>query len=150
MQMLSFFVSRHAGQIEAAKAHRRSLFAANRKVAGCVSRSLKADSTSLRINCNLPIFEEDGSLAFRSIVAGPEDLVALYAAFDCAWIDINQGSPVDPVSVSAARERLGHIIVGLWNADPKQDLTTAAVDIYRSSPDADLLSATRTAQLLRG
>jgi len=85
-------------------------------------------------------------LPFRSIVAGPEDLAAIYAAFDRAWIDINQSSPVDPISVSAARERLGHIIVGLWNADPKQDLATTAVNVYRSAPDTDLVSATRAVQ----
>ncbi|WID99667.1 hypothetical protein QO058_30140 (plasmid) [Bosea vestrisii] len=53
-------------------------------------------------------------MPFRSIVAEPQELAKLSAAFDAAWIGINSATPIAPAGQSVARERLGYIIVGLW------------------------------------
>jgi hypothetical protein len=53
-------------------------------------------------------------MPFHSIVAEPQELAKLSAAFDVAWIDINSATPIAPAEQSIARERLGYIIVGLW------------------------------------
>jgi hypothetical protein len=76
------------------------------------------------------------SMPFRSIIATPEELAALSAAFDASWIAINELSPIDPLAASAARERLGYIIVGLWKADPSQDLARAAITQFSTAADA--------------
>jgi hypothetical protein len=87
-------------------------------------------------------------MPFRSIVAGPEELAKLSAAFDRAWIEINAAAPIDPLAAAAARERLGYVIVGLWKLDPSQDLASAAVRFFSSTADADLSAATGLAQTL--
>lgn len=53
-------------------------------------------------------------MPFRTINASPEDLAVLCRAFDAAWVEINSIRPVEATAQSAARERLGHIIVSLW------------------------------------
>jgi hypothetical protein len=88
-------------------------------------------------------------MPFRSIVAEPEDLAVLCAAFDRAWIAINQGTPIDPLMTSAARERLGHILIGFWKVDPMQDLAAAAIHAYRSARDFSPVSAPDIAQVAR-
>ena len=77
-------------------------------------------------------------MPFRSIIAEPEELAKLYGVFDSAWIEINRHSPVDPLATPAARERLGYIIVGLWKADPSQDLVKAAIEQFTSTADFTL------------
>ncbi|SEG59624.1 hypothetical protein SAMN04488115_107207 [Bosea lathyri] len=69
-------------------------------------------------------------MPFRSI-AEPEDLARLTATFDTVWAILEEQRPVDPLSVAAERERLGHIIVTLWRADPDCDLVTKAVQQFR-------------------
>jgi hypothetical protein len=73
-------------------------------------------------------------MPFRSVVAEPEELKRLAGAFDAAWIAINSPRPIDPIAASAARERLGYIIVGLWKTDPHQDLAAAAVQQFIAAP----------------
>lgn len=77
-------------------------------------------------------------MPLRSIVADPEDLALLTAAFDTAWKEINRSSVVDPAMVAAARQRLGYIIVGLWKNDPTQELAERATAIYMSAAEVEL------------
>lgn len=66
-------------------------------------------------------------MPFRSIVADPRELQKLCDAFDAAWTAVNSARPVDPLMAAAERERLGYIIVQLWQADPLCSLATQAV-----------------------
>ncbi|MGO4740237.1 hypothetical protein AB4099_27065 [Bosea sp. 2KB_26] len=66
-------------------------------------------------------------MPFRSIVATPEELAGIVAAFEEAWSKIDARNSIDPVSVPAQRERLGYIIAGLWAAGQTTDLTEVAV-----------------------
>jgi hypothetical protein len=89
-------------------------------------------------------------MPFRSIVASPEELAALTSAFNSAWVKINQHSPIDPLATSGARERLGYIIIGLWKADPSQDLARAAIEQFTSSSGFTLSMPAGLAQPLNG
>lgn len=64
-------------------------------------------------------------MPFRSIVATPEELARIAAAFDEAWSEI--AARVDPPSEPVQRERLASIIAELWRADPSVDLAVLAV-----------------------
>lgn len=82
-------------------------------------------------------------MPFRSLAASPEDLTKLSTAFDAAWIAINEGKPIDPLAVSGCRERLGAIIVSLWQADPDQELAKAAVAKFLESYEPSIVSPSR-------
>jgi hypothetical protein len=69
------------------------------------------------------------AMPFRSIVAEPQDLAKLSAAFDAAWIGINSTTPIAPAEQSTARERLGHIIIGLWKQG-EEHLTAKGVELF--------------------
>ena len=71
--------------------------------------------------------KDDPQMPFRSIVADPQELQKLCDAFDVAWTALNSARPVDPLMAAAERERLGYIIVHLWQADPQGSLATQAV-----------------------
>jgi hypothetical protein len=51
-------------------------------------------------------------MPLRSVDAEPDELAKLCAAFDAAWIGINSPEPIASAGQSAARERLGYIMVG--------------------------------------
>jgi len=68
-------------------------------------------------------------MPFRSI-AEPEALAKLTRAFDEAWAFIQEQQPVAPLSVAAERERLGHIIITLWRADPDCELIAKSVQQF--------------------
>ncbi|KFC64692.1 hypothetical protein FG93_05288 [Bosea sp. LC85] len=63
-------------------------------------------------------------MPFRSIVATPEELARIAAAFEEAWNDIE--ARIDPLSAPGQRERLAAIVAELW-ADHPLDLAAAAV-----------------------
>jgi hypothetical protein len=69
-------------------------------------------------------------MPFRSI-AGPEDLAKLTRAFDTAWAILEEQQTIDPLSVPAERERLGHILVTLWRTSPDCDLVAQGLDQFR-------------------
>jgi hypothetical protein len=71
-------------------------------------------------------------MPFGTIVADPEALVRLTAAFDEAWAEIERLAPVEPLAQAAARERLGYIIVGIWRANPDAALADLAVQAFRA------------------
>jgi hypothetical protein len=75
-------------------------------------------------------------MPLSSIVAEPEELVALSSAFDAAWRQITARSAIDPLRVAAERERLGFIIVTLWKTEPVDNWTTKAVEAFFSAADA--------------
>jgi hypothetical protein len=66
-------------------------------------------------------------MPFRSIVATPEQLAFISAAFDKAWAEIERCGGVDPLSEAAERERLGYIVAELWKTETPGDLATLAV-----------------------
>jgi hypothetical protein len=66
-------------------------------------------------------------MPFRSIVATPEQLVFISAAFDKAWAEIESRGGIDPLSEAAERERLGYIVAELWKTETSDDLATLAV-----------------------
>lgn len=63
-------------------------------------------------------------MPFRSIVATPEELAGIAAAFEEAWNDIE--ARIDPLSAPGQRERLAAIVAELW-ADQTLDLAVLAV-----------------------
>lgn len=71
-------------------------------------------------------------MPFRSLVTTPEELAKLSAAFELAWIVINQHAPVEPEDEARARELLGYILIALWRDDPSGDLAELAVARYLS------------------
>jgi hypothetical protein len=74
-------------------------------------------------------------------ICPPEELTAMADAFGIAWTELNVRSihPVmsssDPVTVQAARDRLGSIIVNLWTAGPGPDIAQLAVTQFLTSAD---------------
>lgn len=63
-------------------------------------------------------------MPFRSIVATPEELARIAAAFG------EIAARVDPPSEPVQRERLASIIAELWRADPSVDLAVLAVQRF--------------------
>jgi hypothetical protein len=76
-------------------------------------------------------------MPFRSIVAEPHELAKLASAFDVAWIGINDAKPIAPAEQTAARERLGSILIRLWQ-DGEEDLAAKGMELFldRSGPQA--------------
>lgn len=66
-------------------------------------------------------------MPFRSIVAAPEELAEIVAAFEAAWQEIEARGTVPALAVAAERERLGYIVAGLWNARTPGQLAELAV-----------------------
>ncbi len=52
----------------------------------------------------------------------PAELQKLANAFDAAWISINTAKPIEPLQVSAERERFGCILAHLWQSEPHANL----------------------------
>lgn len=71
-------------------------------------------------------------MPFRSIVAEPQELAKLAAAFDTAWIDLNGTTLIPPAGQSAARERLGYIIISLWEQGEER-LAAKAAELFAIS-----------------
>lgn len=71
-------------------------------------------------------------MPFRSIVAEPQELAILSAAFDAAWIAINSTLPIPSADQSVARERLGYIIIGLWKQGEAR-LAAKGVELFLDS-----------------
>lgn len=69
-------------------------------------------------------------MPFRSLTADPVDLQKLADAFDEAWIAVNQPSPIEASARAAERERLSHIIMCNWQANPEADLIQTAVRAF--------------------
>ena len=63
-------------------------------------------------------------MPFRSIVATPEELAGIAAAFEEAWSEIE--ARIDPLSAPGQRELLAAIVAELW-ADQTLDLAVMAV-----------------------
>ncbi|MGO4670718.1 hypothetical protein [Bosea sp. 2RAB26] len=64
-------------------------------------------------------------MPFRSIVATPEELARVAAAFEEAWSEV--AARIDPGSAPGQRERLAAIIAELWSSDQTVDLALMAV-----------------------
>ncbi|WP_156640353.1 hypothetical protein [Bosea sp. PAMC 26642] len=71
-------------------------------------------------------------MPFRNLVAEPDVLAKLSAAFDVAWTAI--GPSIDPLDRSAEREYLGSIIFGLWECGETEALAAQAVIKFQESP----------------
>lgn len=54
-------------------------------------------------------------MPLRSLVE-PEEFFALEMAFEEAWAAIDAPYKSDPLRVPAQRERLAHILIGLWKS----------------------------------
>ena len=67
-------------------------------------------------------------MPFRSIVASPEELARIAAAFEDAWGEVAPW--IDPLSAAGQRERLAAIITELWSEDPTIDLARSAVQRF--------------------
>ena len=76
-------------------------------------------------------------MPLRSIVATPEDLAVIVAAFDKAWGEIEARGVFDPLSAAGQRERLGYIVAGLWSAGSTIDLAERAVRRFDETAVAD-------------
>ncbi|MCV9941132.1 hypothetical protein OIU35_32690 [Boseaceae bacterium BT-24-1] len=77
-------------------------------------------------------------MPFRAIVAEPQELAKLSAAFDAAWIAIHSAAPVETRrQSSAARERLGCIIIDLWKQG-EECLVGKGVERFLSQDHPDL------------
>lgn len=68
-------------------------------------------------------------MPFRSIVAEPQELAKLSSAFDVAWIGINDARPIAPAEQTTARERLGSILIRLWQ-DGEEDLAVKGIELF--------------------
>ncbi|MGX1786101.1 hypothetical protein ACWIGM_05150 [Bosea sp. NPDC055332] len=64
-------------------------------------------------------------MPLRSVAADPETLAQLQEAFDTAWAAV--ANHCEPTATSAARERLGFILVDLWRTEPGSDLVGGAI-----------------------
>lgn len=70
-------------------------------------------------------------MPFRSLTADPVDLQKLADALDEAWIAINQPLPIEASASAAERERLSHIIMCTWQANPEADLAQIAIRAFQ-------------------
>lgn len=75
---------------------------------------------------------------FRSEVAEPAILQKLADAFDAAWIAINADHPIDPLAASAERERLGYLLMHLWQTEPDAALAAVAAERFLAGTAAAL------------
>ncbi|PZN97806.1 MAG: hypothetical protein DCF30_15675 [Hyphomicrobiales bacterium] len=71
-------------------------------------------------------------MPFRDVIAEPNDLAKLSAAFDEAWTAIGPG--IDPQARSAERGYLGSIILGLWQLGESDMLAAKAVIKFKGTP----------------
>lgn len=71
-------------------------------------------------------------MTLPSIAAEPEELQRLAEAYDAAWTVLDKQDAIDALEKSAARERLGYIIVQIWQADPSAELSKKAVQLFRA------------------
>lgn len=69
-------------------------------------------------------------MPFRSIVATPEEVAVIVAAFETAWGQIDARGEIDRQRTSIQRERLGYIVVGLWDAGGAGQLAERAVQQF--------------------
>lgn len=84
-------------------------------------------------------------MPFRSIVAEPEVVERLSGALAQAWAAIEARGALDPLRESAQRERLAHIIIGLWKSDPDGEFVEPAVEQFFGGVDPmDALAAIST------
>ncbi|WP_146071330.1 hypothetical protein [Bosea lathyri] len=65
-------------------------------------------------------------MPFQAIIE-PEILAKLTAAFDEAWAVVQSRHTIEATDLVAERERLGHIFVTLWRADPDCPLIEKSV-----------------------
>lgn len=75
-------------------------------------------------------------MPFRNLDAYEKDMTTLVEAFDAAWIEINQHTPIAPPYRSAAQNRLGEIIIAMWKADPGAPIVERAVAEFNSQSSA--------------
>ncbi|MGO4677598.1 hypothetical protein AB4Z40_32380 [Bosea sp. 2YAB26] len=78
-------------------------------------------------------------MPFRSIVATPEELALIVAAFEKAWSEIDARGSFDVLKAAGQRERLGYIVAGLWSAGETIDLAKLAVLRFDETAMADAL-----------
>lgn len=64
--------------------------------------------------------------SIRYIVATREDIARMTSALEDAWAQIQRRKPAHVLSVAEERERLGYIVVRVWEEKPGCDLATAA------------------------
>jgi hypothetical protein len=71
----------------------------------------------------------------------PADLAVLTEAFEEAWAVIEAEKRIPLIYALAERDRLGQIVLTLWNVDPECDLIANAVaQFYQTAvPDAAYL-----------
>lgn len=75
-------------------------------------------------------------MPFRSIVATPEELDRIAAAFEEAWSKIEARGSLDPLSVPGKRERLASLIAEMWAEGTKDDLVEQAVRRFNETAGA--------------
>ncbi|MCV9940664.1 hypothetical protein OIU35_30310 [Boseaceae bacterium BT-24-1] len=68
-------------------------------------------------------------MPFRSIIAEPHELAKLSAAFDAAWIGINDTAPIALADQTAAREKLGRILIRLWR-EGEEHLAARGAELF--------------------
>jgi hypothetical protein len=74
-------------------------------------------------------------MPFRSIVAEPDQIEAMQAAFERAWQLVEERGELDPLQVPAQRERLAYIIIGQWETDRDGDLVAPAIARFFAATD---------------
>lgn len=85
-------------------------------------------------------------MSWPYVSADPQDLQRLADAFDEAWIALSQQQVLDPVAKPAARDRLGEIIITVWQADPSADLAGTAIELFGRNSVKSLLESSHAAQ----
>lgn len=77
-------------------------------------------------------------MPFRNLDADEKDMTTLVEAFDDAWIEINQHTPIAPPYRSAAQNRLGEIIISIWQAGSDTTIVQRAVAEFNSQSSVPL------------
>lgn len=67
-------------------------------------------------------------MTFSSMSAESQDLQKVADAFDAAWLACAE--EIAPLERSAAKERLGYIVMQLWQSDPSAELSSKAIELF--------------------
>lgn len=69
-------------------------------------------------------------MPFRSVTADRRELQRLCEAFDDAWVAVSSARLIENDHIPAERERLGYILVQIWEGDREAHLATRAVQLF--------------------
>ncbi|WP_069881309.1 hypothetical protein [Bosea sp. BIWAKO-01] len=69
-------------------------------------------------------------MPFHSIVATPEEIAVIVAAFETAWGQIHARGEIERSRAPLQRERLSYIVVGLWGEGSIGQLAERAVQQF--------------------